>query len=254
MVASCWLAACSNGADDTPTATAVLVERPDAVRTAVVGAIAELGEGPVETRTTGSAGGQMVEIEAAADPATVSMRLDETLNDTIRTQFVLVDDVLYARIYPIDQAEQPFTVSSPEALTLDFYDMALTGGGRLFGRVDTLAAVFDRVPATVFTLGARDGELGQQTGYRFVFDSFDIGRLLGDEGLESSVLLPEQGTEATILEVWIDGGLHQLTTDGAVYQDGELIDDVQLTIEFTPVDDSRIVIPSDPALRGSSRR
>ena len=245
----CLITACSSGAADTSPATSVLVERPEAVRAAVVGAIAALGDGPVETRTSGSAGGQLIEIEAAADPAAMSMRLDETLNDTIRTQFVLVDEVVYARIYPIDQAEQPFAVSSSEALTLDFFDVALTGGGRLFGAVDTLAAVFDRVPATVFALGVRVGDSGQQTGYRFVFDAFDIGRLLGDEGFESSVLLPEQGAETTILEVWIDGGFRQLTTDGAVYHDGELIDEVQLTIVFTPVADADIEGPDNTLTR-----
>ena len=245
MAGLCWLTGCSNGFGDTSPATSVLVELPEAARTVVVQGIADLRQGPVETRTTGSAGGKTIEIGAAADPATMSMRLDENYNDTIRTQFVLVDEVLYARIYPIDQAEQPFTVSSSDALTLDFYDEALTGGGRLFGAVDTLAAVFERVPATIFALGVRGGDSGQQTGYRFVFDAFDIGRLLGDEGFESSVLLPEQGTEVTIFEVWIDRRLRQLTTGGAVYQDGELIDDVQLTIEFTAVDDVGIMIPTD---------
>jgi hypothetical protein len=173
------------------------------------------------------------------------MRSDEVSNDLIRTQFVLVDEVLYARIYPVDQDEQPFTVSSPGARTLEFYDVALTGGGRVFGAVDALAAVFDRAPATVLALGTRGGDSGEQTGYRFVFDAFDIGRLLGDEGFEASVFVPEPGAETAILEVWIDLVLRQLTTRGAIYQDGELIDDVELTIEFTPVDDAGIVIPAD---------
>lgn len=245
MVTGWVLAGCTNGASDSATATSVLVERPEAVRSEVVRAISELGRGPVETRTTGSAGGATVESEAAADPSTSSMRSDETYNDSIRTQFVLVDEVLYARIYPVDQDEQPFTVSSPGIRTLEFYDVAFTGGGRVFGAVGALAAVFDRAPATVLALGTRAGDSGEQTGYRFVFDTFDIARLLGDEGLESSVFVPEQGTETTILEVWIDRGLRQLTTSGAVYQDGELIDDVELTIEYTPVDDSGIVAPTD---------
>jgi hypothetical protein len=243
----CGSVGCSDATDDTAPATSVLVERPETARSAVVRAISELGAGPVETRTTGSAGRSTVESEAAADPGTLSMRSDEIYNDTIRTQFVLVDEVLYARIYPAEQDEQPFTVSSPGARTLDFYDVVFTAGGRVFGAVDALAAVFDRAPATVLSLGVRAGDAGdagEQTGYRFVFDAFDIGRLLADERLESSVFLPERGAETTILEVWIDRGLRQLTTGGAVYQDGELIDDVELTIEFTPVDDAGIAIPT----------
>lgn len=222
-----------------------MVEQPEAVRAEVVRAISELGRGPVETRTVGSAGGAIIESDAAADPSRLSMRSDETYNDSIRTQFVLVDEVLYARIHPVDQDDQSFTVSSPGARTLDFYDVAFTGGGRVFGAVDALAAVFDRAPATVLTLGKRTGDSGEQTGYRFVFDAFDIGRLLGDDGFEASVFVPEQGTETTILDVWIDRRLRQITTSGAVYQDGELIDDVELTIEFTPVDDAGIRIPTN---------
>ena len=237
------LTGCSDGGGGTSPATSLLVEQSGAARTAVVQAISDLDQRPVETRTSGSVGGSTVESEAAADPSTLSMRSDEVSNDLIRTQFVLADEVLYARIYPVDQDEQPFTVLAPGARTLEFYDVALTGGGRVFGSVDALAAVFDRAPATVFTLGVRAGDSGDQAGYRFVFDAFDIGRLLGDEGFESSVFVPEQGTETTILEVWVDRGLRQLTTSGAVYQDGELIDDVELTIEYAPVDDSGIVIP-----------
>ena len=212
---------------------------------ATVAAIAGLSDGPIVTRTVGSAGGQTVEVEAAADPGRMSMRLDETLNDIIRTEFVLTDGVLHARIYPTTDDAPAFTVSDPGALEQGLYDEVFTGSGRVFGDVGIIAAVFDRVPATVFALGDRSRDGGTQAGYRFVFDAFDIGTLLVDEAFEAIVFLPDPGAETTTLEVWLDPGLRELTTAGAVYQDGELIEDVRLTIEFTPVADADIEVPDD---------
>jgi hypothetical protein len=241
LATTSWTA-CSDGGETTPPAPVVLVDAPDLVRAEVVAAIASLGDGPVETRTVGSAGGESVVAVAAVDPDTGGMRLDETLNDVVRTEFVLVEGVLYARIYAVTDPPPGFTVSRPDALTQGFYDEALTGSGRVFGAVSTLGAVFDRASATVYSIG--DGEGGRQ-GYRFVFDASDVGTLLVDEGLEASVVVPAPGIATTTFDVWLDPGLRELTTAGAVYQDGELIDDVALTIEFTPVDDAGIRAPDD---------
>lgn len=246
VVAGCSLVGCSGGdAESSPPTSAVLAVAPESVRAAAVAAFAGLRDGPVATRTIGSAGGQNVEAEGAVDPVSMSMRLDETLNDVIRTEFVLTDRVLYARIYAATDEPPAFTVSEPGALEEGFYDEALTGSGRVFGDVDTISAVLASVPATVYTLGGRPGDAGTQTGYRFVFDAFDIGNLLIDERLEATVVLPEPGRETTSLEVWVDPALRELTTAGAVYQDGELIDDVRLTIEFAPVTDAEIAVPDD---------
>ncbi len=247
MIALTGLPAACSSSDETTSTTAppVPAEDPAAARSTVAEVVARLRTEPVETLTSGVAGEQAIEIEAAADPTAGGMRLDETLNETIRTLFVLDGDVLYANIYPLAEEQPPFTVTDPGDQAQDFLDKAFTASGRIFGDVDVLAAVVERAPGTVFELGTRDGDDGEQTGFRFVFDSLDIGRLLEDEGLERSVLLPEPGEDETIIEVWLDRRLRELRTSGAMYQDGELIDGVEVVIEYDPTDDPGIEVPSD---------
>lgn len=250
------LAGCSGDDDNTaatpataPFGSAVLSDDPAGARSTVVAAIGQLRTEPIETTATGVAGDQSIEIGAAADATTGAMRFDEVLNDTIRTLFVLDDGLLFANIFPISEDQPPFTVTDPGEDSGEFFDKAFTASGRIFGKVDTLVAVLERVPATVYELGTRDGDDDDQRGFRFVFDAADIGKFLEDEGLERVVLIHEPGEDETVIEVWLDERLRELRTAGSMYQDGELIDDVEVTIGFRPVDDADIEAPTDTLAR-----
>lgn len=247
LAATCvaTVASCSSDDAPAPTATPVATDEPVEVRAAAAAAVDRLLTESTSTETTGTAGGETVEIEAAADPVAGSMRLDETLDATIRSRYVMADGVLYAKIYPVDQNEPPYTVTEPGEQAGDFLAKVYTASGRVFGDVEILSAVLARAPAQVSSLGSRAGDDGGQTGLRFTFDAADVGRLLSDEALERTVMLTEPGEEQIVLDVWFDDRLRELRTSGSMYQDGELIDDVALAIEYQPVDDPGIEIPGD---------
>lgn len=239
------LVGCSSSESSVTAPAAVLADDPAAARVAAAAAVRRLRTEPVETHASGRAGGQQFEVTATADPAAGRMRLDELLNDVIRTELIIDEGTLYANIYPSADEPPPFTVTDPGDQTPDFVDEVFTAAGRVFGDVDVLAAVLERAPATVFELGGRDdGDGVEQRGLRLVLDAHDVGRLLADEQLERAVTVPEPGAETTTIELWFDHRLRELRAMGLVYEDGEPIPDVDLVVEYEPTDEVRIEVPT----------
>ena len=238
------------GAGPPPTSVALeLTEAAEARNLAADAILSLLTGGPIATSTTGTFGGLALTIEGRIDPSAGDSMLDESIAG-VRNQYVLVDDVLYARIYGIDNpgpdGEPAFTVLEPGPLGEDFRWGPLLAAGRVFGDVAVFTTVLRDAAGQVLSLGSRDGDAAVQQGYRFVFDSLDVGRVLVDQG-QPEVLLPQSGEDTTTIEIWIDDIVRELSTTGSLYQDGELIDGVQLTISIDPLESAEIVAPSNTA-------
>lgn len=239
--------------DDSSSSPVVLqgAQSDTAKNSAAAAVDALISGGALATSTTGTVEGRSVTIEARLDPTAGNASLDEVVGE-VTNEFVLLGEVLYVRIFGTANAGPdggpPFTVLDVGEATTDFLWQPILGAGRIFGDPEVLSAVLRDAPAQVLSLGTRGDTAAPEQGYRFVFDSLDIGNLLIADGFEDVVMFPEPGADTTTIEIWIDeGGARQLSTSGSMYQDGELIDDVDLTITIDTLTSADITAPPNTA-------